>query len=379
MSFDLYATHGSIEKETVDALVEGRYFGTDILDVAARNRLLAGFTAHKKNIKSHVLAKNGGYKSLVHPLSSKESEYVTNTIKPSSKLMDRLGLKKPVAPDMSRLLVGSWFLQFSFTLAKLWISRDDDLFYVADSVNPVRKDKVFKVPFMSAAAWKGLLRWTAMRVELMEEKDPNQFALKRFYHRFLFGDEKGEDLRRASGTADYLNEILPEARDLYTCLQRHYYHLDETDPIPHHSGRLMFYPTFFNLIDLEVINPHDRKTKAGTHPIYLECVPAGAKGTFSLLYVPFDCSSQGEEKTLRQAAIALPLVAQDISSMMLVYGFSAKRSSGYGLAEEKVNRGILQAHLGGSQRFECRFGSFDGLCKKAEEAAKALLETGGGT
>jgi CRISPR-associated protein Cmr2 len=382
MSFDLYVALGGKGQSAVDALVSGRYRGISIPDVAARIHLLAGIAAYKSRIKTYAVAGErgkGGYKSLVYPLSGKESEYVTNTIKPGSKLMDRLGLKKPIAPDMSRLPARSWFLQFSFTLAKPWISRDDDLFYVADSVNPVRKDKVFKVPFMSAVAWKGLLRWTAMRVDLVEEQDPGQFALKRFYHALLFGNEKGEDFRRASGTADYLNEILPEARDLYTCLQRYYYHLDETDPIPHHSGRLMFYPTFFNLIDLEVINPHDRKTKAGTHPIYLECVPAGAKGTFSLLYVPFDCSSQGEEKTLRQAAIALPLVAKAIITMMLVYGFSAKRSSGYGLAEEKVNRGILQVHLGGSQRFECRISSFDGLCKKAEEAAKALLETGGGT
>jgi len=28
--------------------------------------------------------------------------------------MDRLGLKKPIAPDMSRLPAGSWFLQFSY-------------------------------------------------------------------------------------------------------------------------------------------------------------------------------------------------------------------------------------------------------------------------
>lgn len=116
MSFDLYAAHGDIEKETVDALVEGRYFDVDIPNIAARIRLLAGIAANKSRIKTYAVAGErgkGGYKSLVYPLSGKESEYVTNTIKPGSKLMDRLGLKKPIAPDMSRLPAGSWFLQFS--------------------------------------------------------------------------------------------------------------------------------------------------------------------------------------------------------------------------------------------------------------------------
>ena len=59
--------------------------------------------------------------------------------------------------------------------------------------------------------------------------------------------------------------------------------------------------TFFDLIDVEVINPHSRKTRAGTHPIYLECVPQGAKGTFSLLYVPFDLIGADKAEIRRQA------------------------------------------------------------------------------
>jgi len=87
---------------------------------------------------------------------------------------------------------------------------------------------------------------------------------------------------------------------------------------------------------VEVINPHSRKTRAGTHPIYLECVPAGAQGTFSLLYVPFDLIGKSEA-TIRQRAIEdLQRVAEGIQAMMLIYGFSAKRTSGYGVAEDKI-------------------------------------------
>ncbi len=382
MSFDLYAAHGSIGKSTVDKLVLEHYYGIDIPDVYTRIRLLTGIAAAcEEKLKTYVVAgergKGKGYKSLVHSRGAQINEYQKNVIKLYPKRMDRLGLQKPAMPNMMHLLPGAWFLQFSFTLAKPWMSRDDDLFYVAESVNPVRKDKVFKVPMMSAAAWKGLLRWTAMRLELMEEQDPCQFAGKRLYHTLLFGDEKGEDPNRNSGFAGYLDELLPGARSLYECLQRQYYQLCETAPILHHRGRLTFYPTLFNLIDLEVINPHSRKTKAGTFPIYLECVPAGAQGVFSLLYVPFDSSMQDGPATFCQAAKGLRLVTRAIADMMLIYGFSAKRSSGYGLAEERVREGRLKVHLGGTQRFECGFSSFTELCKKAEEAAKALRQSGG--
>jgi CRISPR-associated protein Cmr2 len=228
------------------------------------------------------------------------------------------------------------------------MSKDDDPFYVAESVNPVRKDKVFKVPMMSAAGWKGMLRWTAMQIRLAERKDeltPEDFARERFRQTLLFGDEKGEEPEQTKDFAAYLDALKPEARQEYERLLRSYYGLKPDEPFLHHSGRLTFYPTFFNLIDVEVINPHKRETKAGTHPIYLECVPAGAQGTFSLLYVPFDLIGQNEGEIRRQAAEDLKLVAEAIKEMMLTYGFSAKRSSGFGVAKETVSGGLVQIRI----------------------------------
>lgn len=108
----------------------------------------------------------------------------------------------------------------------------------------------------------------------------------------------------------------------------------------------MCYPTFFDLIDVEVINPHSRKTKAGTHPIYLECVPTGAKGTFSLLYVPFDLIGRPQEEVCTQAERDLNVVAEAVSAMMLDYGFSAKRTSGYGTAEDEISDGVVWTRRG---------------------------------
>jgi CRISPR-associated protein Cmr2 len=276
------------------------------------------------------------------------SKYERFIAQEKSLYIDRLGFI-PSSPDLSALPPGSWFLQFTFTLAKPWMSKDDDPFYVAESVNPVRKDKVFKVPLMSAASWKGLLRWTAMHTCLELQKDrlsPEEFAQERFVQTLLFGDEKGEEPGETKDFAAHLDALKPEARQEYERLLRAYYELKPDDTLPHHSGRLMFYPTFFDLIDVEVINPHSRQTKAGTHPIYLECVPQGAKGTFSLLYVPFDLIGQGEAEVKQQALADLHLVAEGLCALFLTYGFSAKRTSGYGVAEDKIIKGEIKTRAG---------------------------------
>lgn len=295
-----------------------------------------------------------GYLRIVHGEWDRQRNQLTsNKLNPSIaanlQRLQSLGLEAPEAEVVQHLPLGSWFLQFTFTLAKPWISKDDDPFYVAESVNPLRKDKVFKVPMMSAASWKGLLRWTAMQVRLSTQTDPQKFAQERFIQTLLFGDEKGEEPGQAKDWAAYLDKLGGEtARQEYEQKVRAHFHFEEKDAMPHHSGRLMFYPTFFNGIDVEVINPHSRETKAGTHPIYLECVPAGARGTFSLLYVPFDLIGQSEEDIRQQAAEDLQRVAEGLQAMFLTYGFSAKRSSGFGVAQNEIENLIIattKAHL----------------------------------
>ena len=286
--------------------------------------------------------------------------------------MGSLGIRQAATPNLNLLPPGSWFLQFTFTLAKPWISKDDDLFYVAESVNPVRKDKVFKVPMMSAAGWKGLLRWTLMHTRLAQpviashagaKQSPEAFAIERFVQTLLFGDEQGEESGQAKGFADYVNSLKPEARGEYERLLRQYYDVKQDEPLPHHSGRLMFYPTFFNLIDVEVINPHSRETKAGTHPIYLECVPTGAKGTFSLLYVPFDLVGENSDSTIEEGGKHLRYLAPAISKLFLTYGFSAKRSSGYGVAKDNVD-GFVRTRAG-----EERLTSLNNMAQEVKNVA----------
>jgi CRISPR-associated protein Cmr2 len=199
------------------------------------------------------------------------------------RIADKTGLRPPdylaLEPDFSRLPAADWIgIEVAFTLETPWYSKDDRPFHVLD--NPVRKDRVFGVPFMAAASWKGLLRWACRMRELDNE-----------HIRHLFGNEKGE-----AGE-----------------FQR---------------GALAFYPTWFDRLGFEVINPHSRKTRAGTQPIYYEVVPVAAKGTLKLLYAPLPGR---EDKSLRAAAVNGLINAAD--DLLRVYGISAKRTVGWGTAK----------------------------------------------
>lgn len=199
--------------------------------------------------------------------------------------------------DLALLPPASWFLQFTFTLARPYISKDDNPFYIID--NPIVRDKVFQLPMVRSTSWKGNL-YSALW-QLGHDKQGDEQMQR------LFGEVRGEEGGQA--------------------------------------GRLFFYPTFFTQIGLEIINPHDRKRRVGKNPILFECVPAGAKGVFSLLYVPFDLIGQEEAEIRRQAAEDVQRVAEGLQAMFLIYGFSAKRTSGYGVAEQKLENGFLEVGL----------------------------------
>ncbi len=201
----------------------------------------------------------------------------------------------------------NWFgFEVSFTLKSPWYSKDDRPFHVLD--NPVRKDRVFGVPFMSAASWKGLLRWACrMHAGLSPHleksgmkmdgwKDPSWIV-------HLFGNEKGEqkDFR---------------------------------------SGALVCYPTWFNKIGFEVINPHSRSRRAGTQPIYYEVVPAGTTGRLQLLYAPLPGEIERDNVT---PADFIDWFIDSIRALLETYGISAKRTAGWGTARIDTWTGMLKA------------------------------------
>lgn len=255
----------------------------------------------------------------------------------------------------------SFLLTFKFELATPYLSKDDEDFHICD--NPVRKDKVFKVPMVSGSSWKGNMRWTAMKLytDKLPENIPDDVALNKALEERaklvrLFGNEKDK-------MDNYLNEQIakpisgnfyeeiakaaPKTKSEETDFEAKKKYISQkfakllkekkyiSDSMDGRRGRLNFYPTFFDKIGLEVINPHDRKTKAGTLPIYIESVPEGAKGTFSLLYLPFDLIGKSDPK--EEVCNDLELMFDALKAMMLTYGFSAKKSSGFGLIRNNIS------------------------------------------
>ena len=187
-------------------------------------------------------------------------------------------------------------IEIGFKLRSPWYSKDDRPFHVLD--NPVRKDRVFGVPFMSAASWKGLLRWSCrMQAGLGQHLEQHGGKMTGWsdpaWVVHLFGNEKGdgEDFQR---------------------------------------GALVLYPTWFDKVGFEVINPHSRERRAGTQPITFEVVPPDTDGVLRLLYAPLP--GNGDPGT-DERIDALQALLDAAEQLLTVYGFSAKRTAGWGIAQ----------------------------------------------
>lgn len=270
-------------------------------------------------------------------------------------VIENLGIMS-TPPDLTIFPSGSWAAQVYFTLRKPYISRDDVDFYIID--NPVKKEWVFKVPYVAPSQWKGALR-AAMIRELVSKLESGKISEEKFLEERLrsyrlFGNEK-------DGTEEFLNrilalhhigpmpededkkaewkkklkkEILSVGKEFEKKLRENRYFIGNVEG---YQGYLYFFPTYFKRIGLEVINPHNRDTGTGKQPIYFECVPANTSGAFTLLYVPMD----GADEAIAEAD--LKAVACGARAMLTEYGFGAKTSSGYGVADVNREKSIIKA------------------------------------
>lgn len=192
--------------------------------------------------------------------------------------------------NLSVLPENSFVIQFKFILKKPYISIDEQEFYIID--NPIRKDKVFNLPYIAPSSWKGSLRSALFYLGYNSENEKIQN---------IFGNKNTEN-----------DELLTK-------------------------GRVHLFPTFFKEKGLEIINPHNREKRVGTVPILLECVPAGESGTFTLLYVPYNLFLNLDKESFKKQILEdLLLLSGGLKSMFLTYGFGAKTSSGFGIAENNL-------------------------------------------
>lgn len=187
----------------------------------------------------------------------------------------------PAPSDLCRLPDGSCLIKLEVTLQSPFFSRDDRPFYPTDNV--LKRHHVFLTPYLAASGLKGLLRW-AWSMSGGSEEDA---AL-------LFGeaaDAPGEDSRQ---------------------------------------GLLRVWPVYWKgRVGLEVINPQDRVSGAGTKPVKYEVVQPGSSGSVCLLLVN---EGNAAPRLLR------PLM-DAIWHLVDHGGLSAKNSAGWG--QVKCNGGSL--------------------------------------
>jgi CRISPR-associated protein Cmr2 len=242
---------------------------------------------------------------------------------------------------MMALPRGAAAWEFAIQLARPFISKDDAPYHICD--NPLRKEKVFRVPMMSSTGWKGALRAAAVRllVKDAESLSAEAFARHRLCLTRLFGNEKGWE--EAADPAAYLDHI---GGTQAACQYRET--LTQLTENGFLAGRLRFFPTYFDKVAVEVINPHDRETKAGKLPIYFEVADIGSQGDFALLYVPFDLVGQPRAQLRAEMVRDFMVLGPALRAMFLTYGFGAKTSSGFGVVKEQLvgtGKQFLRAHL----------------------------------
>lgn len=229
----------------------------------------------------------------VHPLAQEKRE-----------IQRKLGEDKnideyyPKSEDLKNLPRKSVLIKISFTLKKPYLSKGEGEFHILNGrifENPIVRDKFTGLPMVRPSTWKGHLRFATEKAE-WEEMDKKKI-IKR-----LFGSESGEDKAL--------------------------------------KGRLYFFPTFFEEeAEKDVITPLDRKTRTpvkGRSPIPIEIMKPGSKGEFYLLYVPYPKGKDFKEDQIKED---LRFLAEALKLMFYVYGFSAKKTSGFGVIKEKLNEG----------------------------------------
>jgi hypothetical protein len=210
----------------------------------------------------------------------------------------------PTVGDLPR---GSATLVLRFQLTSPLLTKDDDPFYLFD--NPVRRDHLFGVPYLSAAAIKGL------------SADAYQRA---FTGETPWAELGGNDPTRT--LAFRRND--PHALRLFGAADD-----GAEDSAGSWRGRLHFAPAWFRHVQYLIMNPGDPTKGIGTVPIQFEAIaPMDEKGKPSsgeirLFYFNPLGTPDSDESTVR-ADLARWIAS--VATWWPALGLGAKRLAGYG-------------------------------------------------
>ena len=297
----------------------------------------------EKNIKKH---------------KEKESKFDLSDIKSISGIFeDDIDMKSYV----DNLIPGSFGIRHEFIIKSPYFSRDNDELYIVQ--NPVLKEYTTKIPMIRGSGWKGYLSSAALK-KLREKAEDDNYSISDmlkiyFSYTRVFGTGS-ENFRKMKETIETsIAKNKDNKKDTEALIKYCLYDLGinikiskngtsiveqlttqifeekekAKDIFSINKGRGIFYPTYFDNINYEVINPHDREKRAGINPIFYEVVPSGSKGFFQFIYIPFNGILKDKKELDEEIETDKKFVEEILEYCLNNMGIGAKTKLGWGLGE----------------------------------------------
>lgn len=298
----------------------------------------------------------------------KYNKYIkSEDIKQIQKISGIFNTPEDIDEYVKNLLPGSFGIWCEFELESPYFSKDDDNLYIIQ--NPIIKETISKIPMVKGSSWKGFLSSVALNKlrESVESKDiPSIISCYLSFVR-IFGTgsetfrELEREIKKVIGEAERKNSTkLTETLFQYcvfdlgininikkdgTSINKQL--IDEIikkqneqkvkNIFSVNKGRAIFYPTYFNKINYEVINPHDREKRVGINPIFYEVVPKGAIGIFQLIYIPHNGILLEENVLKSEMESDKEFIEKILKEALENVGIGAKTKLGWGRGKIKEN------------------------------------------
>ncbi|PMP82831.1 MAG: hypothetical protein C0175_02935 [Caldisericum exile] len=252
-----------------------------------------GLNGKKKN-EFQQKSEDKKYEEWLEEIFTQKKKEILNKLKENKNINDFY----PKHEELQNLPQNSVLIKISFTLKKPYTSKDEGEFHIIEGKifeNPIVRDKFTGLPMVRPSTWKGHLRFAADRVEWNDENEKKKII------RRLFGSEPANE-----------NAL---------------------------KGRLYFFSTFFkDEAERDVITPLKRDTRTPARgPIPLEVMKPAKKGEFYLLYIPYPKGDDFKEENVKED---LEFLAKALKLMFYTYGFSAKKTSGFGVVKDLKEKDI---------------------------------------
>jgi CRISPR-associated protein Cmr2 len=327
---------------------------------------LTHYIHNKENFVNNIHENEKNYFTLKFGLFDKDRElknfkgkgYKTYKIGDFEKAQTYSGIidKNNLKAQVSKLIPYSFGIWVKFKLKQPYFSRDDDEFYLIQ--NPILKEKVFKVPMIRGSGWKGAIAHAGREIIKENYENGKDIWENVFSYLRIFGTGN-EEFRELIGVLNKNNKDYDKLKNslakyvlfnlrvpikldddieeiIKKCFNLNFKNIfdDKNGYYEAKKGRAIFYPTYFDRLSLEVINPHSRKTRAGTNPIHYEVVPKGTEGILQIVYIPFDGILKKNEELKKEVEQDLEFLCKCIEKVADL-GVGAKTKLGWGTFEIK--------------------------------------------